>query len=151
MDEASIAAAAVSASLPLVVSATVASLPLPATAKPRAPKGFNNRRGVFCEDCKLKCVSASLRVCPCVSLCVPLCLMCTGRSRSANYGLPDGTGKRKRWCDPTSTSPFPSPVILPTKLISRGGTGAMAATQRVGNLLGAGDPARARVSARAAT
>jgi multidrug efflux pump subunit AcrA (membrane-fusion protein) len=41
-------------------------------AKPRLPPlmGFN-RRGVFCEDCKLK---------------------------SANYGLPDGTGKRKRWC-----------------------------------------------------
>ena len=112
VDEASIAAAAVSASLPLVVSATVASLPLPAPAKPRAPKGFNNRRGVFCEDCKLKCVSASLRVCPCVSLCVPLCLMCTGRSRSANYGLPDGTGKRKRWCDPTSTSRFPSRFLI---------------------------------------
>ncbi len=74
--EAEIAAAAASVAsvasvAPVAPVPPVASDGKPAT-KPRLPPliGFN-RRGVFCQDCKL---------------------------RSANYGLPDGTGKRKRWC-----------------------------------------------------
>jgi hypothetical protein len=45
-----------------------------ATAEPR-PLPKLNRRGVWCEDCKVK---------------------------SANYGLPSGIGKRKRWCSACS-------------------------------------------------